>query len=540
MRRHVFVALFAGVALPALGADPREIRLRASTALEIEAVAGPIENLVRSGELRVRLVQEDTLMPGRRHHRLAQSYKGVPVWGAEVVRQLDGQGRTLSIFGAYHQGIDLDTTPLQPAEKARAAVAAAGARPLTTAAPSLAILPRGGEYRLAWTLVGSLPGDVRQYFVDAGTGALLRDTSLIDTQSAAVGRGRGLLDNDQKMSVSNTGSEFVAQDMLRPASIMTFDMQGDPNRTFGVVLGEVGLGASDLARDADNNWTDGIVVDAHAYTGITYDYFFKRHGRRGWNDANAQIRALVHPVRLEDFDDYVRSGEIFGDIQLLYLNAFFCCSGSLLPLGGFMVYGEGVPEANDFDLEFKPFSASFDVVAHELTHGMTAFTSGLSNNLDAGALNESFSDLMAVGADFDLRGSRANYLIGEDLTPGGFRNLQNPAEFGDADHVSALQDQNFEEHSLASLSNHAYYLAIEGGTNRTSGIAVTGVGSANRAQIEQAFYRSYQFMLTPDSVYCDAVVTSRVAARELHGVGSRAEQAIVQAWTAVGLVDFCF
>ncbi len=540
MRRHILVALLGCVALPALAADPREVRVSASTASEIEAAQGPIETLLRSGELRTRLVQEDTLMAGRRHQRLVQSYKGIPVWGAEVARQLDGQGRVASIFGSYHQGIDLDTSPLQSAEQARAAVAAGGARPASAAAPRLVILPRGGEYRLAWTLVGSLSGDVRQYFVDARSGALLRDTSLIRKQSAAVGRGRGVLNNDQKMSVASTGSDFVAQDMLRPARLMTFDMKGDPNRTFGAVLGEVALGASDLARDADNNWTDGIVVDAHAYDGITYDYFFKRHGRRGWNDANAPIRALVHPVLLEDFDDYVRSGEIFGDIQLLYLNAFFCCGDDLLHLGGFMVYGEGVPEVNDFDLEFKPFSASFDVVSHELTHGMTAFTSGLSNNLDASSLNESFSDLMAVGADFYLRGSAANYVIGEDLTPGGFRNMQNPAEFGDADHVSVLRDENFEEHSLASLSNHAYFLAIEGGTNRVSGIAVQGVGSANRGQIEQAFYRAYQFMLTPDSGYCDAVLASRIAARELHGAGSRAEQAIVQAWTAVGLVDFCF
>jgi Zn-dependent metalloprotease len=99
---------------------------------------------------------------------------------------------------------------------------------------------------------------------------------------------------------------------------------------------------------------------------------------------------------------------------------------------------------------------------------------------------------------------------------------------------------NLEEHSLASLSNHAYYLAIEGGTNRTSGITVQGVGASNREQIEKVFYRAYQFMLGPNSFYCDATAASILSARELYGAGSRPEQAVVQAWTAVGLVDVCF
>jgi thermolysin len=540
MRRPWLLLTLAAVAASPALAEPREVRVRASGAAEVAAAQGPIESLLGRGELRIRLVQEDTQLPGRRHERLSQSHRGVPVWGAELARQLDPRGRVASIFGSYHEGIDVPTLPALTADQARAAVRGAGARPLAAAAPSLAILPRGGDYRLVWTLAGARPGDVRQYFVDAQTGTLLRDSSLLHKQASGVGRGRGVLNNDQKLSVTGTGGDFLAQDLLRPARLTTFDMKGDPDRTFAVVLGEEALGPADIARDADNDWTDGIVVDAHAYTGITYDYFFKRHGRRSWNDADAPIRALVHPVRLEDFDGYVASGEIFGDLQLLYINAFFCCSGSLLPLGGFMVYGEGVPEGNRFGLEFRPFAASFDVVAHEVTHGMTAFTSGLTGNLEALALNESFSDIMAVGADFYLRGAAANYRVGEELTPGGFRSLSNPGEFGDADHVAALRDANFEEHSLASLSNHAFYLAVEGGTNRTSGIAVQGVGGANRDQIERAFYRAYQFMLTTNSGYCDATAATILAAGQLHGAGSRAAQAITQAWTAVGLVGFCF
>lgn len=543
MRRQLlFVSLLAcaAAAAPARAEGPAAVRVRASSATDVEAAQGPIESLVRAGDLRPRVVHEDTLMPGRRHQRLAQSYRGIPVWGAEVVRQLDGQGRVVSIFGTYHAGLSLDTTPLQSADRARAALASAGARPTAAVAPTLVVLPQAGRYSLAWALAGRKGADVRQYFVDARDGRVIHDYSLLQKQSASVGRGTGVLNNTQKLSVTGSGSDFIAQDLLRPARISTFDMKGDPNQTFAVVLGEAPLGPADFARDADNNWTDAAVVDAHAYDGFVYDYFFKRHGRRSWNDSNGQLRGLVNPVRIEDFDTYLDAGDE-DVIGLLYPNAFFCCGGSLLELGGFMVYGQGLPGSNPFGLpEIEPLAGGLDVVAHEMTHGMTSFTSGLFVNLESGSLNESFSDQMGVATDFHFNPGSANYRIGERVWPGGIRDMADPAQFGDADHVAALRDENFEVHSLASLSNHAFYLAIEGGTNRTSGMAVQGVGGANRAQIERAFYRAYQFMLTPDAFYCDAVATSILAARELFGAGGRPEQAITQAWAAVGLYDFCF
>jgi Zn-dependent metalloprotease len=61
-----------------------------------------------------------------------------------------------------------------------------------------------------------------------------------------------------------------------------------------------------------------------------------------------------------------------------------------------------------------------------------------------------------------------------------------------------------------TIVDHAFYLAIEGGTNRTSGLAVQGVGATNRAATIQA-------------------------ARDLYGVNSAAERAVTQAWTAVGV-----
>jgi Zn-dependent metalloprotease len=390
--------------------------------------------------------------------------------------------------------------------------------------PQLTVLPldRGG-YALTYTLTAAADGDIRRYYVDAGDGRVILEHSDVRRQAPAVGRGRGVFNNDQKLSVASLGGSFVALDLLRPARLLTFDLKGNPAKALALFNGLVALGDADVAADADNNWTDGAVVDAHAYAGYVYDYFFKRFGRRSWDDRNLRIPSLVHPVRREDFF-------ALPQLQGLYFaNAFFCCE----ELGGFMVYGEGTPVAVG-GKTWNRTAGGLDVVAHEITHGMTAFASGLDNRLcEAGGLNEAFSDMMGVSVDFFHRPTTANYRIGEEIaTPGGIRDMANPAAFGDPDHVAVAFF--CEEHYLAGMANQAFYLAIEGGRNRTSGMTVQGVGPSNRDQIERVFYRAFTFMLTPSARYIDAVVATVLSARQLYGTGSAVERAVVQAWVAVG------
>jgi Zn-dependent metalloprotease len=54
-------------------------------------------------------------------------------------------------------------------------------------------------------------------------------------------------------------------------------------------------------------------------------------------------------------------------------------------------------------------------------------------------------------------------------------------------------DDNGGVHTNSLIASHAFYLAIEGGTKPHSGLSVTGVGSANREQIEKVFYRAFAF-----------------------------------------------
>ena len=196
------------------------------------------------------------------------------------------------------------------------------------------------------------------------------------------------------------------------------------------------------------------------------------------------------------------------------------------------------------------FSGGLDIVAHEMAHGVTSQTSKLVYVNESGALNESFSDIIATSVEFYFQqaGSgdlQADYLLGEDVTwsvvPGGLRGsrlMADPSRFGDPDHYDLRRrgpEDNGGVHSNSGIPNHAFYLAIEGGRHRVSGLSVQGVGAARREQIEKSFFRAFVYRLTRWSTFSVARQETILSARELYGAGSDAERAIAQAWAAVGV-----
>src|SRR5207247_9183681 len=94
-----------------------------------------------------------------------------------------------------------------------------------------------------------------------------------------------------------------------------------------------------------------------------------------------------------------------------------------------------------------------------------------------------------------------------------------------------------DPHYNSTIASHAFYLAIEGGANRTSGLAVQGVGAANREQIEKAFFRALTVLLPSYATFALTRAATIQSARDLYGAGSNAERAITQAWDAVGVQD---
>ena len=210
---------------------------------------------------------------------------------------------------------------------------------------------------------------------------------------------------------------------------------------------------------------------------------------------------------------------------------------------GLMVFGE--------PLRFPLPLTALDVIAHEMVHGVTFFTSGLGNTAppnEPGALNEGFSDIIGTATEFYVQEPgnaplRADYVVGEDAGV-EIRSLRDPQEFTNPltgpypDHYSRLfrgPEDDGGVHINATILGHLYFLAIEGGTNRTSGRTVTGVGAANRRQIEQIFFNAWANLLPAFADYRIAADCLFQSAVDLFGLPSRPATAIAEALDAVGI-----
>jgi Zn-dependent metalloprotease len=134
--------------------------------------------------------------------------------------------------------------------------------------------------------------------------------------------------------------------------------------------------------------------------------------------------------------------------------------------GGQMAYGDGDGEI------FVDFTLSNDVIAHELTHGVTQYTAGLEYEDEAGGLNESVSDVFGsmfrqweAGQTVD----KADWLIGAGIMgpaakKRGFTCLRDMANPG-ATHCLSQQPSDYsgyvpngDPHTNSGIPNHAFYL----------------------------------------------------------------------------------
>lgn len=535
-RSRLLSLLTVGILLIAGTAAAQEVRVAPREQSALRQWDARVDADYRAGTLRRRNVRPDPLLPGRSHERFDQFVRGVRVYGADITRQLDAAGQTVSLFGTIYDGIDLPVVPsLTQADAKRRVEALGGARLGESRQPELVVLPLDqGGFALTWyaRIVSPATGTLTAYFLDAHTGAVVASRNDVKTQSA-VGRGTGVLGDTKKMSVMPNGGTHYALDMLRPPDIATFDMKGNVARVIDFINGAIALGLNDIAVDTDNTWTDAAAVDAHTHAGYTYDYLFARFNRRGLDDRDVRILSLVHPVRRNDV--FTAPGTILG---LFYVNASYWGEGV-------MVYGEGLPPGVTFDNQSWDYtSGALDIVAHELGHGVTEYTSDLVYQNESGALNESFSDILGASVEFYFqpRGNgpmRSDWLIGEDvIRPGGLRNMANPAQLGYPDHYDVRftgSADNGGVHINSAIPNLAFVLAIEGGPHPRTGAAVEGVGFANREQIERVFYRAFTQLMPASANFRQARTITLQAARDLYGAGSAPERALAQAWTAVGV-----
>ncbi len=462
-----------------------------------------------ASELEAAREERDDL--GMTHARFRQVTRGVPVMGGELYAHFDKSGALASIDAHWVPGLDaITTTAAIDSDAAIARATSDLANDLPTSAMSWSRAPvatpivfADGERapRLAYRVqlrTGGYWTSKMEYAIDAASGEVL---SKYDDIQTIAGTGAGVMGDTKALQIATATGGYQLRDTTRtPNGIVTYT-SAQSQTTPGTLLTSTTTSAWDTGVTGA-----GAGVDAHFYAGIVYDYYKTHHARAGIDGNDGQIVSSVH-------------------FQSRYDNAFWD--------GTQMVYGDGD------GTQFRAFSASLDVVGHELTHGVTQNTSALVYQKQSGALNEAVSDIFGTFVEHSAQPDPVkNWQLGEglSLTNHPFRDMIHPANGMQPAHMTQLVNttqDNGGVHTNSGIVNNAMYLMTMGGTNDVSHTVVQrGIGWDRSAQL---WYRAAFHYFTSTTDFAGAARGTLTAATDLTFTPD--EAAIVEcAWIATGVL----
>jgi len=438
--------------------------------------------------------------------RYRQTLGGLPVYTGQLVVNVRGDGAATLMSGKVTSA-DVSTLKLTP--KMSAAVAGQSALTYVSVrygvpVESLALTDAGlWVYDPAIVKPGVSSADragvVWQAVVTSRVGQPIRVVALVDAQrgtvrfafnsihaspqygdwqsarAAGVNFGAGLIGPAASNALTLPDGGVRVQGT---ADLATYDTNNSDNLPGTFVCDESNL--------ACTNGADADADSAHTHANGTYDFYFDIHGRDSLNGLGLLLKSTVH-------------------LSAGYCNAFWS--------GEQMAYGDGCTGGS---------IVTDDVVAHELTHGVTEFSSNLIYAYDSGAINESFSDVW--GEYYDLSNGTAEdipanrWVIGEEFTAGeGFRDMQDPTIHGDPDRVGS---PNFWTdardtggvHINSGINNKAAYLMADGDT--FNGQTITGIGLVKPLHI---YYYVQTLLATETTTYNELATYLNAACTALIG-----------------------
>jgi bacillolysin len=403
----------------------------------------------------LRLQRTTALGKGETAVRFQQLAGGIPVLGGELVVEVNTDGALVSINGETSR---LPVPDAGAVSAARARTVAVAATAKGRAVPALALTASVAQ---PWVYDPSLLGapgpqaarNVWRTEVTAAKGAPLRELVLVDAVTGGVVLSVDQIATAKTRSVCDMGNVELQTN--------TCPQTGHP-----VVRSEGGAAVADAQ-----------VNNAYDFAGKTYDFYLNRFGRDSINGAGLPIISAVK---------FCPEDGAPGASLCPYENAYWD--------GTQMTYGNGFADADD-------------VVAHELTHGVTQYESNLLYWYESGAINESMSDVFGQFVDLGDNDAQdttpaTRWLIGEDLPFANMtRDMANPhastvgaqpAKTSDPQWNSVWSDAG-GVHTNSGVGNKAAQLITDGGT------LGVGIGLDKAAAI---YYRAEQ-TLTSGSDYRD-------------------------------------
>lgn len=272
-----------------------------------------------------------------------------------------------------------------------------------------------------------------------------------------------------------------------------------------------------VRSEGDAAIDDDAVNEAYDGAGTTYEFYREVLRRNSIDDQGMRLDATVHYREdpLVPFDNAFWNGEQ-------------------------MIYGDGD------GIVFGRFTQCLDVVAHELTHGVTQFEAGLEYHNQPGALNESFSDVLGTlvlqyAKQETLK--TASWLIGEQLfiaPKQALRSLKAPGTAYDLPELGRdPQPAHMRDFVVLPDTRRGDY----GGVHINSGIpnrafyeACVNLGKPHSwDQAGLIWYDALCNRLKPRSEFSAAKKATIDAAGELFG--KLEAEAVRTAWDTVGVED---
>ena len=572
-----------------------------ATQADLPRVDSMVDTLAAAGDLRLVSSQADRQLAGRTHDSFQQYHQGVPVHGGGVTRQRGTAGTVSIFGTIHEDiDVDV-APRVSAFDALAQARQLAGAEPATTALPELVVLPTlTGEYALAWSitmgdyheyflnahtgeLVHRQPLIQHQRAVGWGLGITGARQKVSVSQAGGRFEAHDRLRPAEIVTLDTRFDEQRVESLLLGSIWSAVDVASDADNAWGDAAvvdahAYTGFAYDYLLRQHGWRGMDGRNgrILSMVNVGEENAYFYPPPfgpeqtgvlGYGAWDDgttgtplvsADIVAHELMHGVT--HFSVSRRTGEGLG------INAWGVLGPARLTLDG---------RQFDCGSRFR-FTGEQDAgrwFRFVCQNGRFGFWSN-----HAGAINEAFSDVIGTAIEFSVHPPgagplRADYVMGED-TGYPVRSLENPRSirlgntalsFPDATSrlfrfllgvfedtgeefwvpiasldgrtVFLFPHDNGGEHFNSTVLSHAFYLAVEGGRNRTTGLPVSGVGGANRELVERAFFRAMTDLMPSQPNFAVAAAVIRQSAIDLYGARSATYLAIDQALYAVGLPE---
>jgi bacillolysin len=423
---------------------------------------------------------------GARHYlRARQIHAGIPIFGAETIVMLDDGGAAGYEAAALAVNPALDRLPTAPVvgpdRAAAAAIAWASnrnskvayeARPAELQIFAPEILHAAGEPRLVWNLeVGPR--------TDRSVGP--RGEGSRGGVPGTKGAGAAVPGAAYRLLIDAADGAIVR---AYPLSWSVLERQiydsEDTNLPYKTLARSEGAPATGIA-DVDKSYDQLADV---------YLFYAYQYGRDGMDGSGLLNRSDVR---------YCRN-------SCPYYNAYW--------------------DAWEQTLFFGNGWAADDITAHEFTHGVTEYESGLIYENASGAINESMSDIFGEIVDLTnghgVDDSTVRWFMGEELAFATLRDMRNPPAHGQPDRLGsslyfpAVQNPNDTNdqggvHTNSGVGNKLCSLLVDGGVFQ--GQTVTAMGIYPVAAL---FYEANTNLLVPSSDWAILYHALRQAALNLN------------------------